>query len=390
MKNQFIGMTITLLLLGMLFNSCSTSTYVGRWIKWNSSGIDDFKHFPNYSYQASPIPFYFEKNDIEDLDNLTIPKNDKRANKLIDLLNNSKTTAFLIIRNDTILYERYLNNYQRNSMNTSFSVAKSITSLMIGKALDDKLIHSRDDKLTKYLPQMIKIDRNYENVSIAHILDMRSGIQFKDHDLIWGDKPKAYYHPNLRKRIEQLRVKSKPGKNFKYNPYNTIIAGMVIEKTSDLLAAEYFEQNIWNRLGMEYSGSWSLDSKESKMTKMESGLNLRAIDFAKFGRLILNHGKWNDQQIISAEWMNDCFKIDKSLKLDEYGGDIYYKNFWWIYSKDGRMVDIISGWGHLGQYLYIFPDSNTIIVRMGKKQKGVESWGNLFKTINEKINSSLN
>lgn len=388
MTRQKLVFSSILIALALILNACSTNTYAGRWLLWNASEIDDFTRFPNYPYQASATPFYFEKAEMDGLDDLQVPKNDKKNKRLLDLLEDGQTTAFLVIRNDTILYERYLNDYHRHSMNTSFSVAKSITSFMIGKAIDDGLIKSRTDQLTTYLPQLSQTDKRYEEVTIANLLDMRSGIQFKDTDLIWGDKPKAYYHPNLRKHIEAMPIRSKPGAKFKYNPYNTIIAGMLIEATSSQQAAAYFEEHIWNKLGMEYSGSWSLDSEESKMTKMESGLNLRAIDFAKFGRLILQKGRWGEEQILSKAWMEDCFKIDESLKLADYGDEIYYKNFWWIYSSKPPSPDIIAGWGHLGQYLYVFPKTNTIMVRMGKKKKGPKSWGRLFQEIHSHISTS--
>lgn len=121
------------------------------------------------------------------------------------------------------------------------------------------------------------------------------------------------------------------------------------------------------------------------MTKMESGLNLRAIDFAKFGRLVLNKGKWNDEQIIPSDWITKSTLINPNHNINEYGSEIYYENFWWLYSRDKLAPYIISGWGHLGQYLYIFPERNVIIVRMGKELGPIKSWGRIFKEIVENI-----
>lgn len=369
----------------LIVSSCSTSTYSGRYVRWNTYGIDDYRKFPAYHYQASENPFVFHKTTLIELDTLMVPVAEGRRKILLDVLKDSKTTAFLVIKNDTILYEKYLNEYSRDSMNTSFSVAKSITSLIVGKAIDQGLIEGTDAAISRYIPELEKVDSRYSEVKISHLLNMKSGIQFNDHDLIWGDKPKAYYHPQLRERIMEIPVKNNPGKVFKYNSYNPIFLGVILENVSGMSPAAYFEKFFWDGMGMEYSGSWSLDSEESGMTKMESGLNLRARDFAKFGRLMLKKGNWDGAQLISSEWMEGHFEIDERHKVDGFGEEIFYKNFWWIYSKDGSEADIISGWGHLGQYLYVFPKSNTIIVRMGKDNDGVKSWGKLFREINTSI-----
>jgi CubicO group peptidase (beta-lactamase class C family) len=360
---------------------CSTESYPGRWVIWNKSDIEDYMKFPNYSFHASNNPFYFHSNFDFTYDSLHVSEKKNRKTPLYKILEKSHTTAFLIIRNDTILYEKYLNGYDKQSVNTSFSTAKSITSLLVGAAIDDGFITSENARVTDYIPELLQIDTGYSCLKLSHLLDMRSGIQFKDHDLPWGDKPKAYYHPRLRDRVLELPLTSQPGESFKYNSYNPILTGLIIERTTGLSPAKYFEQKIWNQLGMEYDGSWSMDSEDSNMIKMESGLNLRAIDFAKLGRIVLNYGKWNGQQLVSEQWFRNCFSILPEHNVTDMGEEIYYENFWWLYSKDKQNPYIISGWGHLGQYLYIFPDKQLIIVRMGKKKGNVDSWGKIFKEI---------
>jgi CubicO group peptidase (beta-lactamase class C family) len=309
----------------------------------------------------------------------------KSSVSLQRLIQTSETTAFLIIRNDSLLYEQYASGYTRESINTSFSTAKSISSLLLGRAIGDGYVTSEHDAVTKYLPELKQVSYLYDSLQINDLTDMRSGIQFKDHDLPWGDKPKAYYHPMLRERIMQLPINYKPGERFQYNSYNPILVGMILERATGMPPAKYFERTIWNKLGMEFSGSWSADSELSMMTKMESGINLRAIDFAKFGRLVLNKGKWNDEQIIPSDWITKSTLIDPYHNVNEFGSEIYYENFWWLYSRDKLTPYIISGWGHLGQYLYIFPEKNVIIVRMGKDLGAIESWGRIFKDIAESI-----
>lgn len=379
--------TLALIGVGIVFftASCSTRTYMGRWMTWRASDIKDFEKFPSIEFKPSSSAFQFIEAPDHSLDTLLVNVKENRKELLPVALRNSKTTAFIIIKNDSLIYERYFNDYTRESINTSFSVGKSITSLMIGKALDEGLINSINDPVTHYFPELLKRDSRYDKLTIAHLLNMRSGIQFKDHDLPWGDKPKAYYHPRLRERILELPLDFEPGSRFQYNSYNPILAGMILEMTAKQTPANYFEEKIWNKLGMEFSGSWSLDSDESRMTKMESGLNIRAIDFAKLGKLVLNKGNWNGNQIISERWLEDSRLIVPENKVEEFGKEIHYEKFWWLFSKDQKTPYIISGWGHLGQYLYIFPDEKVIVVRMGKDVGNVASWRTLFQQVVDNI-----
>lgn len=365
--------------------SCNTRAYFGRWMTWRASDINDVEKFPSITFDRSSSPFRFIDAPDNSLDSFSVTLKENEKEALHDMLRKTETTAFIVIRNDSLIYEKYYNGYNRESLNTSFSVGKSITSLMIGVAVDEGLINSVNDPVTNYLPELLKRDPEYSRVTIAHLLNMRSGIQFKDHDLPWGDKPKAYYHPRLRERILELPIVFEPGSRFQYNSYNPILAGMILEVVAKKTPAIYFDEKIWNRLGMEFSGSWSLDSEESRMTKMESGLNIRAIDFAKFGRLVLNKGRWNGEQVISEKWLKESFAISPSNRVPEFGDEIYYEKFWWLFSKDHERAYIISGWGHLGQYLYIFPEQNVIVVRMGKDTGRVKSWKKVFQELVEKV-----
>lgn len=344
---------------------------------WRSSDVGDFEKFPSHPFRASPEPSRYVHFTGTSLFNLPVPEKKGRNKPLDILLRETETTAFLVVRRDTLLYEQYFNGYTRESMNTSFSVAKSITSLLVGCALADGLVNHTGQVVTDYLPDA----KQFSQVTLTDLLDMRSGIQFKDHDMPWGDKPKAYYDPDLRGRIQELEMSYTPGTRFQYNSYNPIIAGMVLEKASGKSPARYFEERVWDRMGMEFSGSWSLDSEASGMTKMESGLNLRAIDFVKFGSLVLHRGRWNGSQIIPESWILDMMDCPPANQVPEFGSDVYYEKFWWVFRNESRGTYILSGWGHLGQYLYIFPDSEVIIARMGKSTGNVDSWKAIFTEV---------
>jgi len=382
-KLTLIIPALILFIVAILFLSFSTQTYLGRWLKWRASDILDYEKFPAHPFAASTHPFHFTPAHSMIFDTMTFASG-KEIKLLQEVLGSSETTAFLIIKNDSLCFEGYFNGYKRESVNTSFSIAKSVTSLIIGKALEEGLIANISDPVTRYLPELRQTDPRYDEVTIAHLLNMRSGVQFKDHDLPWGDKPKAYYDPFLRQRVQSLPVISEPGIDFKYNSYNPIILGMVIERVSKQSPAKYFEEKIWNRLGMEYPGSWSLDSDKSRMTKMESGLNLRAVDLAKIGRLVLEEGYWVNDQVVSDEWIKSSTTVSPDNHIPEFGTTYHYENFWWLISSNQRKTDVISGTGHLGQFLVIFPENKLIIVRMGKGL-GKVRWNDIFKQIAEHL-----
>jgi CubicO group peptidase (beta-lactamase class C family) len=239
----------------------------------------------------------------------------------------------------------------------------------MGMAIDDGYIQDLDEPVTEYIPELAQVDPAYQNVTLQHLLSMKSGIAFKDTDIPWHDKSRAYYHPQLREVVTHLPLAEPPGRTFVYNTFNPIILGIVLENATGQSVAEYFEERFWLRLGTEYDASWSLDSREDAMAKMESGFNGRAIDFAKIGRLVLNEGAWDGEQIISAEWINNSTKIEAGDLVPKFGENVYYRNGWWLIGPQGNDKYTVFGWGHLGQYLFVFPDDGMVILRFGKEPK---------------------
>lgn len=367
-----------------------TDTFTGRWVAWKSSGVDDYLLFPFDIIKHAPSTFTFgNSNENFPIKNITYEYNGKTQTANLEaLLEQTNTTAFIIIKGDTVLYENYFNGYQRDSIVTSFSVAKSISSLLIGAAIDDGYIQSLNEPVTQYIPELSQVDPEYQKVTLQHLLSMKSGIAFKDTDIPWHDKSKAYYHPYLREVVTHLPIEESPDTIFVYNTFNPIILGIVLENATGQSVADYFETRFWIRLGTEYDASWSLDSEEDGMAKMESGFNARAIDFAKIGRLVLNQGEWGGEQIISNEWINNSIKIESNNLVPKFGENVYYQNGWWVISPTSKDKYTVFGWGHLGQYLFIFPDDDMIILRFGKEIGKVDSWRQIaqeiVKVVNEK------
>jgi CubicO group peptidase (beta-lactamase class C family) len=344
----------------LLFDSCQVS----RFIVYNFAGIKDYKIFPSRTLKNDSIIFYFSQSKTEKIPELKTKSKDKNIS-FEDYLEINKTVAFLIIQNDTIKYEKYFNGYNKTSITTSFSAAKSIVSILIGCAIDDGLIKSVDEPIINYIPELK--NNNLSNVTIKHLLQMTSGIKFNESYFNpIGDASIFYYGRNLRRSISHMKGKSAPGEKFEYISGNTQLLGLILERAlKTKTVTQYFQEKLWIPLGMEYEGSWSIDKNNNGLEKTFCCINARANDFAKIGRLYLNKGNWNGKQIVSESWVNESTKIDTTN-----GSKWYYQYQWWITNKTGNFMAN----GFLGQFIYVCPSKNLIIVRMGKKEGKIEWW----------------
>lgn len=356
-----------ILFLGVLV--LLTSCQLSRFVFYNFAGIKDYKIFESRELRAGAPVFYFPKAETGKYPKTLKVSNKKEPVPFEKFLEDSKTVAFIIIKNDTIQYETYQNNYDRQDVTTSFSMAKSILSMLVGCAIDEGLIKSVDEPVVNYVPELK--NKGLDLVTIDHLLQMTSGIKFNESYVNpFGDAASFYYGRNLRKQLANMKPKELPGKTFEYKSGDPQLLGLVLERAlKDKTITQYLQEKLWTPLGMEYDASWSIDAKENGLEKAFCCINARAIDFAKFGRLYLNKGNWNGTQLVSRSWVDQSTKIDSSN-----GGAWYYQNQWWIPTQNG---DFLMQ-GILGQYVYVNPEKNLIIVRVGKKTGGV-NWLELFK-----------
>jgi CubicO group peptidase (beta-lactamase class C family) len=383
-----------ILLITIFWPEHFTYTYLKRIALYRESDINDYKIFSSREFGPSKKPFYFAKSESEvDVQKLfkdiTYKYNgrDNAVNDFEDLLNKTKTTSFIIIKNDKILYEKYFNGYARDSVNTSVSMAKSFTSALIGIAIDDGYIESEDDAITKYIPELKDKDIRFESIKIKDLLSMNSGIKYSEGPMFFGDDAFTYYSEDLRKLALNIKYESSPGNEFLYNNYNPLLLGMILERSTGRSVSDYLNDKIWKDIGTEYSGSWSLDDKDG-FEKMESGINARSIDFAKFGRLFLHKGAFDGKQVISTKWIDKSIKVhDRDSKyyqsLTDWNVDLdktFYGYMWWGYKRNNAENDFYAR-GKYGQYIYVSPSTNTIIVRNGIDAGEVDFWPEILYQI---------
>jgi CubicO group peptidase (beta-lactamase class C family) len=371
---SFLAIQIPLVLAASLAFSPGL---VLRAIAWGDADVYEYRKFPSRTLEAAETAFHFIKVD-EEARVRSLLEDDPRIADLEEFLEWTKTQAFIVIQDDRILYEGYFNGMRRDSIVTSFSVAKSFDSALIGIAFDEGDIHSVSDPITDYIPELLERDPLFARITIRDLLLMSSGLRYVER-LPYGDDLRTYIHPDLRSQaLTQTEIIESSGEHFLYNNYNPLLLGIILERATGMTVTEYLQERLWSPLGMEFDGSWSLDSEEQGFEKMESGINARAIDFAKFGRLYLNRGRWQGVQIVPESWVQESIALEPSLRdpnyyVEDYGRHIlnaaeggYYKYMWYGLLREGEANDFFA-LGAKGQFIYVSPIKQLIIVRNGEE-----------------------
>lgn len=366
--------------------------YVIRTIVNGESDVMDYKVFPERIIQRSSQPYYYKYNLNESLKTMPIDfmsKGKGRTESLDALLKETNTTSFIIVHEDKVLLEEYYNGYDKDSVNTTFSMAKSIDSLLIGMAIEDGYIKSEKQYIADFISEFK--GTNMESITIEDLLLMRSNISYEEGNIWFGDDAKTYYMPDLRDLAlnHNVLTTNYQGK-FHYNNYHPLLLGIILERSTGTRVSDYFEEKIWDKIGAENDASWSLDSKKTGFEKMESGINFKAIDFVKIGSMLLNGGTWNGQYIVNEEWIKLSTLSEFPLNNDVYKGSFLensntgYKYMWYSIPNNNGGLDYFAG-GKYGQFLYISPENNIVILRTGKSAGNVDSWQDILKEVSLEV-----
>lgn len=279
------------------------------------------------------------------------------------------TQGVLIIQNDSIVYEKCIGDMAIDKAAGVFSVTKSVTSLLCGIAVDEGRIKSIDDPVTDYLPELLKKDPMWQKLTIRHLLDMRSGLDFDDtYSLRLKRKDikrlnamaRLNYGHNIMAQVKKLKFRCEPGTEHNYESMTTEILCLVIERATGRRYADYLAEKVWMPLGMESSAFLTYDSRKHHTAHAFGGLALTMLDLAKIGRLYLNKGMWNGKRIVSESWIQQS-----TTYSDENEG---YHFCWYNTSSVGAEKPEYPGYyamGIRGQILYVNPCKNLIMVRLG-------------------------
>src|ERR671910_468110 len=385
---SFLLLALVIVVVGYLL---APHLYLARATFWGESDNKDLEKFPARAIHNAPPTYRFDELPADNPYTSQIEAIGNRSSNgsLIEYLDSSGTTAFLVIHDDRLLYERYFDGYDESSIHTSFSMAKSFASALVGIAIDEGDIESVDEPITNYIPELLEKDKRFRSITIRHLLTMSSGIKYEEGgDLPWSeeaDDTKTYYATDLRELALQCRIEGEPGEYFEYNNYNPLLVGLILERATGMPVSRYLQEKLWKPIGMEADGSWSLDSSVSGFEKMESGVNARARDFARFGMLFAQEGNWEDEQLISQGWIGESTRADTSTDPSQD-----YQYFWWVNTPHGENHHF-SARGKYGQYIYVAPEKDLVIVRLGKEEgeRGYGYWIDLFDELATKVDMSV-
>ena len=335
----------------------------------NTAYLSDYKHFDNRIIEPSPVAEPWAKhnkyNTIEETEELAT------INKL------RETKAFLVIKNDSIIFEKYFDGYSESSKSNSFSMAKSITVSLLGKAIMDGKIRSFDQPVGDFFDEY-KTGFGAE-LTIGNLASMSSGMEWSEkYYSIINITSESYLTDDLRSLILKQKIIKKPGQKFRYSSGDTQLLGMVIEKATNTNLSEYLRNNFIIPMGFENQALWQLDSEENGMEKAYCCFASNAKDFARFGKLYKNNGKWNNEILLDSAFINKATN-------PVFDTSPYYGYGWWLYNYNGKKVFTMNG--HRGQFVIVFPEEDIIIVRLGdKNQEGDNDDGDLYKYISEGYN----
>ena len=267
----------------------------------------------------------------------------------------TETVAFLVVKNDEIVYEQYWDGYSDTSHSNSFSMAKSITTLLAQKAIQEGYIQSWDDKVSDYLPGMEGPFAN--ELQLKHLSTMTAGLQWNEHYTNPFDiTARAYYGSNIKETMfDYAPVVTKPGSEFHYQSGAPQLLGLVISKATGKTVSDYAAETLWKSIGAEETAYWHLD-KEGGHELTYCCFNSNARDFARYGKLLINHGKWNGQAIIDSSFL---YTATNSAASPNYGWSF------WVY--DEKVNHVFYMRGIHGQYVIVIPEKDLVICRLGRK-----------------------
>lgn len=313
---------------------------------YTTAFLEDYTHFPNREIKkgtAQPWNIAKDYNSVEATP--TLAKTHKEL----------QTIAYVIIKNDSIWHESYFDGFDKDSKSNSFSMAKSVVTAALGKAIMQGKIKSLDQKVTDFFPELK--GKFAKDVTVGDLSSMASGLS-------WDEKyyspfsivTRAYFDDDLKKVILGLEINEKPGQSFKYLSGATQLLAMCIEKATGEYVSDYVSKNFWQPMGAENDALWQLDHEPDGIEKAYCCIASNARDFARFGKLYKQNGKWNGEQILDSTFVKKCI-------TPRFESSPQYGYGWWMHNIKGKELFYMRG--HLGQFVIVIPEDDLIIVRLG-------------------------
>lgn len=332
--------------------------HVQMGLKHTFANVDDYKLFPSHKLSKSSTPIAWQLSENY---NKKAP-----SAELLNFFDERQTCAYLVIQDGKIVYERYAQAYTKETISGSFSMAKTVNALLIGKLIELGKIKSINDDVKDYVPELTQIPKG--KLTIKDVITMSADIDW--HESYWNIfslTAESYYGDDLNALLGKLKIRKdeQQGKLFEYQSCCTQILGYIIKNVTKKTIAENANEYLWQPLGAESDALWSTD--KNGIEKSFCCLNATARDFAKLGQMVLQHGKWNQQQIIDSSYLAALTSPATYLKDTKGNTCDWYGYQTWIINYEQHQIPYFRG--ILGQFIFMIPDKNAVIVRLGKKIK---------------------
>ena len=309
--------------------------------------LSDYKNFDNRTLNSSSNPQPWPIHSKFNVANLTEVQE--------QLIVENQTVAFLLIKNDSIYFEKYYDGYGLDSKSNSFSMAKSYVTSLLGKAIMDGFIQNLDQPVIDFFPELK--GEYAKKVTVGDLASMASGQKWDEaYYSPTSVTTAAYFVSDLEKLILEQPIDEIPGKSYEYKSGTTQLLGMLIARATDKKLNDYLYESLWNPMGAEHEALWQLDSKEKGLEKAYCCIASNARDFARLSKLFKNHGKWNGKTLLYSTF------IAKSIQ-PRFKESPQYGFGWWLKKYKGQ--EVFMNRGHLGQYVITFPQEDLILVRLG-------------------------
>ena len=357
----------------------------------NNPSIYDQKHFPNEVILAAN-PTEINATKCDEIQLPAVKDWTKFQDKNFDLpldqfLQETNTTSFIVMRNDSILYENYFNGNSIEKQNIVFSITKAFITSLLAITIDEGYIKSVDQKVGEFV-DAFNVGKK-KLIKIRDVLQMTSGIDHGDYRTL-VKVGQAYYNSNLDNFVSKVKIGSPPGTKYEYKSIDTQILGMVIEAATGKQISDLLFEKIWKPMGMEYDAYFTKDRADGN-ERMYGGMAMTSRDILKLGMLYLKKGNWKGQQIIPVDWVNS---LSERTEVDgKWWG---YNKGWWLETfidGDYREGDDFYASGYQGQYLYINPIQNLVILRQGINPGGIRWYsaiGHLSKLMSGHTTNAVN
>lgn len=293
-------------------------------------------------------------------------------------LRSSKVHSVVVARHGKLVFEQYFAGidqpwgqpegpveFTATTRHDMRSASKSVTSLLVGIAIDRKLIASVDDPVVKFFPDHpAALPTGWDMIRLRHLLTMSSGITW-DETLPWtnpnNDEPHLAFDADPIGYVLSKPIAAPPDTLWTYNGGGTDLLGNIIERVSGQPLEAFAREALFQPLGIT-DFEWKSYPKNDKIAAA-AGLRLRPRDAAKIGQLVLDHGTWNGRQIVSADWIAQSI-APRFQAVGYFGGTLFYGYQWWLGRSlsEGKEVKWIGAFGWGGQRIIIVPDLDLVMM----------------------------